>query len=342
MVLDSGNAYEAETMSAMRNVFIVAQYKCGTSWLLAALSAHPDVLGIREIDIVKATFDWRQGHHLAESEHRTKAFFGSSAWCPDDIGAGIESGSHDSDRPSSRNHRRPQSYKDLEPETVRKLYREIRDADEPDDVVNGFLSAVASGATDQSHLVLKAADQIAVLDLLDRVQPNSPKIAITRDGRDAAISAMHYKKLVENQPWFSGHASYSDLLAGWADRATLLAEAARAGRVFVIRYEDLTNDYESTFGGLLRWLDLDHSESLVHDINERTSFEAMTGRPRGSDGTGVIRKGGIGEWRDTLSADQADASWQSASDALTSLGYTRNGEYEPMPGFFSRVEPTRP
>ena len=67
----------------MEPVFICGIYKCGTSWLLSALSAHPDVTGLREIDIVKSACDLDESGHgaLAPVSSRMGRFFGRSSWC---------------------------------------------------------------------------------------------------------------------------------------------------------------------------------------------------------------------------------------------------------------------
>ena len=62
-------------------VFIVGQYKCGTSWLLAALSAHPELIGVRELDLLRACLgDDPQPGTLPSLDHRRQYLFEQSSW----------------------------------------------------------------------------------------------------------------------------------------------------------------------------------------------------------------------------------------------------------------------
>ena len=99
----------------------------------------------------------------------------------------------------------------------------------------------------------------------------------------------------------------------------------------LLRYEDLTSDFTGTFGALLQRLGLNSEVELVQRINERTSFRARTGRDRGSEGTGVIRKGAIGEWRETLTDREKTDAWRVAGKGLALLGYTAEGPPDAMP-----------
>ena len=327
----------------MRPAFIVAQYKCGTSWLLSALSAHPAVRGLREIDIVRAAWDTRGGGEAtpASPEHRLEHFFGTSAWCNrnqfgDDLLAALESGEHPQPDGSSPN--RPQGFADLGPNAAVGLYRAVRDAASPSHALDAFVAATSAGAPEGTDmLVLKAADQIAVFGLLQAWQPAAPKMVITRDGRDAAISASHYKQLMQDAPWYSGDADYWRLLENWATRARMIADRARAGEVEVIRYEDLSADFAGTFTPLLEWLGLDSSPALVERIEAKTSFEARTGRERGTEGKGVIRKGMVGEWRETLTDEDKGEAWKRAGEELAALGYTEDGPEDPLPEGLTRL-----
>ena len=198
--------------------------------------------------------------------------------------------------------------------------------------MDASIEATSWAAEGRSHLVLKAADQIAVFDSLGKYQPDAPKLAITRDGRDAAISGLHYRRLMakEGAPWFGGEAGFLELLRMWAERAAMLATRAAAGELFLVRYEDLSADFAGTLGPLLEWLGLESSPEVMEAINARTSFEARTGRARGSEGTGVIRKGAVAEWREALTEEEKAKSWQVAGEHLAALGYSEEGPMAPL------------
>lgn len=315
----------------MEPVFIVAQYKSGTSWLLSALSAHPDVLGIREVDIIRAAYEFRgRSTTPASTEHRLERLFGRSAWCRTDPTPFLARGEHPQPEPLEPD--RPQGFDDLEPAAALALYKEVAEGTDPRRMLDMFLEAVST-RSDAGHVVLKAADQIWLIDALNEWQPDAKKIAITRDGRDAAISAEHYKRLMaaENAPWLSGSRDYLTLLENWAGRAEVIAARGRAGEVYVMRYEDLSADFAGEFGRVLRWLGLDASAETVAAIDAKTSFEARTGRRRGTSGTGVIRKGAVREWLDVLDAATRNQAWEVAGPQLAALGYTEDGSPAPLP-----------
>ena len=65
-----------------KKIFIVGMYKSGTSWLLGVLSAHPDLIGLRELDLVKAVCR-KRGRRMVDrsARERIEQIFGSSSWC---------------------------------------------------------------------------------------------------------------------------------------------------------------------------------------------------------------------------------------------------------------------
>lgn len=315
----------------MEPVFIVAQYKSGTSWLLRALSAHPDILGIAEIDVIRAAYEGSPPRaRLRPVDDRLRMVFSSSAWSREDVIPDLEAGRHPTARKTKDNN--PRSFRDLDEVTATIMYRRIKWANHPHQVLDAFHAGVTAGSA-ASFVVYKAADQIALLSLLDRWKPEGRKIAITRDGRDAAISAEHYKRLMEQSeaPWYSGSREYSTLLGDWADRADRIIHYARSGELYLMRYEDLTADFEAAFGELLDWLGAENSREIMDAVVAKSSFEASTGRKRGSDGTGVIRKGAVGEWLEALDEETKATAWALAGPKLAALGYTREGPIEPLP-----------
>ena len=383
----------------MTPVFIVAQYKCGTSWLLSALSAHPDILGIREIDIIRAAYAHssqaeavckagnesenagsvqhllvnRYRNLLARAKRRAPAvlkplfesadrfyadsdpaifpmsnlmvnavnpdrlnlFFGKSAWSSSpQTPTHLDAGHHPTAiNAGERNFSRPQSISDLSPSQAVDLYNRIRDAGHPHQAADAFIESVSAQESGASHIVLKAADQVSVLDALQRWQPKAKKIAITRDGRDAAISALHYKKLMKerNAPWLQGsEKGYWDLLRDWSVPAQRIVDASRSGEVLLIRYEDLSNDFSGTFSRVLNYIGVDSNPDIVQTINDATSFQSRTGRERGTSGKGVIRKGMVNEWKEYLSEGERARAWREYQSLFATLGYTESGELEPL------------
>jgi Sulfotransferase domain len=330
------------TRGDLQPVFIVGQYKCGTSWLVRIFSAHPDVIGVAEIDIVGASCNIKRGAVTpASAPQRLERFFTKSTWCNcytaagweyTDVVARFEQGEDIPTRPWNRSQ--PNKFMHLSTGTARALYHQIKSATSPEEAMDAFLAAVCADARQESHVVLKAADQISKLEILQAWQPTAKKIVITRDGRDAAISAQHFEELMsEIKPWHGSPygANYWDFLRVWADRADKTLAAASRGQVYVLRYEDLTNDFVRTVSQLFNWLGIAHAESLISSIQEQTSFQRITGRPRGTETKSVMRKGVVGEWRHVLNADDQARSWRVAAEQLSAFGYSREGALLPLP-----------
>jgi hypothetical protein len=370
-------------------VFICGLYKCGTSWLLAALSAHPDVTGLAEVDIIRAACDVDRSSSsmfrgrspaLAPVAVRMGRFFGRCAWCrlpveaveqlergdyrlPEALGgrteqsfgsieprvavsllhylrAGADTLPLDFEgtptRPRKPNRR--QSFYQLSPSSATELFERIRSAGTVDDALEAMVEVnAAAGGT--SRLVFKGADQVAVFETLQRWRPRARKIAIVRDGRDAAISALHYRALMKAQsaPWYGGESGYGELVSSWANRAGMAVDLARAGRIYLLRYEDLTVDFAGTLRQLLAWMEIDRSDAVIDAIEQASSFEAATGRRRGEEARHLMRKGAIREWVDALDDRAKDDAWQTAGSQLAALGYTRHGELEPLCGDLTTV-----
>jgi hypothetical protein len=234
---------------------------------------------------------------------------------------------------------RPRTLMDLPSEAVTTLYHRIKEADCPEDAMDAFLEAVSTGTEGMSYVALKAADQIEVFPLLKIWQPKAEKIAIIRDGRDAALSALHYTMLMRERdaPYRDREKNYWDLLGAWANRAHMGVELARRGELSIIRYEDLTRDFVGTLKALLAWLGLEYPDSTLTAIKAQTSFEAITGRPRGTEAKHLLRKGVVGEWIDALSAEDKTKAWGLAGEQLSALGYTQDGRCMPLSPSLRRI-----
>jgi hypothetical protein len=271
-----------------------------------------------------------------------------------------------------RGHDRPRGFLNFTPEMMERAFIVLRDASDPAAAMDGFLSALTPGLPTGRRLILKGADQVLRFDALREWRPDAPKIAIVRDGRDAAVSAFHYRELMRERrmAWHHGHLSYLKPVAllreagiwgaqtlrrttgygpdwrlgrsmsVWADRVRRVLAAAEQGELYVLRYEDLLDDFAGTFGRLLDWLGADASPATVAAVAKASSFEAQSGRPRGVSGQDVMRRGIAGEWRESLNSRDQALAWRVAGVALTAMGYTRDQEPQPFqPG---GLNPGRP
>ncbi len=336
-------------------IFIIGLYKCGTTWLLSALSAPPQALGLREFDVIRAaTVKGADRIELPPPEERAKAFFARSSWCmadpdtalealqisPEKAAALIRNSPAELKIPDDRRSGRPgiagllpRTFYDLDAESATEMIRAVKEAKYPEQLVGRFIELAATPGEAGGHVVLKAADQIAVFDKLQAFFPDAPKIVIMRDGRDAAISALHYRKYMKTKkaPWLKQTISYQDQLKGWVSRARMVRERLQRNELLVIRYEDMTVDFAATFSALLSRLGLDHSPETVEHIRSFTSFEAMAGRRHGDEDGSIFRKGITGEWLEYLDAKEKKRSWNIAGDILRFFGYGKDGKNADFP-----------
>lgn len=391
-------------MSAVREpVFIVGLYKNGTSWLLAALAAHPQFSALRELDVLRSVADCGRRVKLLPPRQRLARVFGKSAFCglradmlapgafrayadPSRLPAGVNS-LYDlpaelavevitamqvdrigkdvfqdvpADKPVKQG--KPVGFANLPRPLLAKAFTALRDAGDPARAMHGFLDALAPALPPERRLVLKGADQINCFEVLRGYYPDAPKIAIVRDGRDAAVSAYHYRRLMQERgmAWQHGFLAILRPIAAlrtalrrsivalrrlfgygadwrlgytlkvWRHRVRLVLQAAERGELYVLRYEDLLEDFEGSFGQLLRWLGADASPETLAAVRQASSFESMSGRPRGVSAKDVVRKGVAREWLTELTARDQALAWRIAGPELTAMGYTRDGHIGPF------------
>ena len=376
------------------SIFIVGLYKNGTSWLLSALAAHPEFAALRELDVLRSVTG-RSGRQMLPAEERLSNVFGKSAFCAlraEQLAPrafleylkGAEGASEQSlyrlpprlaieaisNMLRAEGGRQtpgmaegvPLGFRNFPPTILEQAFSALQDASEPVGAMDGFLAALMPALPAGRRLVLKGADQVLCFDALRGWRPAAPKIAIVRDGRDAAVSAYHYRQLMRERrmAWHHGHLSFMKPLAlareagiggitalrrgfgygpdwrlgrsmsVWADRVRRVLAAAGRGELYVMRYEDLLDDFPGTFGRLLEWLGADASPATVGAVAKASSFEAQSGRPRGVSGEDVMRRGIAGEWRESLNLRDQALAWRVAGTELTAMGYTRDGKPGPF------------
>ncbi|HEY1991928.1 MAG TPA: sulfotransferase domain-containing protein [Gammaproteobacteria bacterium] len=382
-------------------VFIVGLYKNGTSWLLSALAAHPQFSALRELDVLRSV-GGRSGRQLLPRRKRLANVFGRSAFCglkaeqlaPHAFRGFLPAGetasagslyalppptavatlrnmltAEQGQRPIGADLQRPLVFLNFPSARLEEAFAAIDAARDVPTAMAGFLAGLAPALPKGRRLVLKGADQILCLDALQDYYPRAAKMAIVRDGRDAAVSAFHYRELMREKrmAWHHGHLSYlqpvdrlRDLgirgvqalrsTAGygpdwrlgrsmqvWAERVRRVLAAAARGELYVLRYEDLLADFGATFTALLEWLEADADPATVAAVAKASSFQALSGREAGVDAQDVLRKGTAGEWHGSLNARDQALAWRVAGAELTAMGYCRDNE--PVP--FMRPETSK-
>ncbi|MCZ6831034.1 MAG: sulfotransferase domain-containing protein, partial [Gammaproteobacteria bacterium] len=204
-----------------------------------------------------------------------------------------------------------------------QFIEEVRDTDDLSQVPLHYFEHLQRQCKPGVPIVFKAADQIMCLEKLQQCSPRSKKIVIIRDGRDAAISALHFNKLMTqwDAPWRPQQISFHDRLRAWSTRAAALAHHCRKHDILVLRYEDLQRDFHGVCASLFQRLGLARSPQLLEQIHQQTNFSAVTGgREPGESAEAVVRKGVIGEWKSTLGEEDATLAWKTAQGELRRFG----------------------
>jgi hypothetical protein len=60
-------------------------------------------------------------------------------------------------------------------------------------------------------------------------------------------------------------------------------------------------------------------------VAKASAFETQSGRPRGTSGESVMRRGIAGEWREALNTRDQALAWRVAGKELAAMGYRREG-----------------
>lgn len=197
-----------------------------------------------------------------------------------------------------------------------------------------------------------------------RVYPEAKVINIVRDGRDVAVSVMHFLwnyAIVEDGEGAQNGGIYElepeeferreayrkdsssglsptglfteerlrTIARGWADEvgeARRLGPSALGDNYAEVRYENLLSRPEVVVERLLEFLGADTSDEAVRVCIEATGFERLSGRDQGQeDSTSVrFRKGIAGDWRNAFVERDKRIFKEEAGGLLVQLGYEKD------------------
>jgi Sulfotransferase family len=312
--------------------FILGQQKSGTTWLMRILDSHPEILCNGEGRFFGG--DWRQ-----ESVKRL-----------------------DAKRPPSSLYNAV-----LDAEYLR-LWIERSVWSRDDDPVE-HLDNLTRMAVDYflKGRLLKTGKRIVgdksplltpgTMREVARIYPEAKVIHIIRDGRDAAVSAVHHSwnfgKARKDDPEVSARrAAYrgdpqrlqeagESIFAGNSLKKMAAEWVARVGRTVLdgpallgsnyaeVRYENLLERPEEEVGRLLAFLGAEASAAVVRRCVSAASFEKLSkGRKRGEeDPTSFFRKGVAGDWRNVFTEEDKQTFKEEAGDLLIELGYERDRDW---------------
>lgn len=172
----------------------------------------------------------------------------------------------------------------------------------------------------------KTPDNLIHLTRILKLFPQVRFLHVIRDGRDAAVSgfARFNSKLPPNKT----RAEYVvEFAAEWSSRInrarTLMGNSEN---YLEVRYEDLHRSPEQQVIRMLKFLNVSSQIDLVNGCIEATSFERLSGgRQQGEiDNKSHYRRGEVGGWRDTLTAEEISSFEIVAGPVLDLLGYPRH------------------
>jgi hypothetical protein len=308
--------------------FVLGQQRSGTTWLMRILDAHPEILCKGEGRFFGGT--WRQRSLKQVDPQRPPSSLYNAMLDTEYLRLWIE----------------------------RSIWSRNEDADEhlinlTRMTIDYFLTSelLKTGKRlvgDKSPLLTpETVREIA------RIYPEAKVVHIIRDGRDAAVSAVHHlwnfgqgKKSTEvsakreayrrnpqalrevGESIFAG-GQLRKLAADWSARVGRTVEdgpALLGSNYCEIRYEDLVERPEGEVRRLLVFLGAGADEQSVRRCARLASFERLTGgRKRGrEDPTSFFRKGVVGDWSTVFTEQDKTIFKEVAGDLLVQLGYEKD------------------
>lgn len=315
--------------------FVVGNGRSGTTWLQTVLNSHPEILCRGEGWFFNRNYRRDEYEHLpprlpvgslynaiAESEYLSQ-WVRRSVWTA---------------------HEDPELHLD----NLTHL------------AVNYFLTQKLAKAGKRIVGDKTASPGIEALEEIARIYPQAKVIQIVRDGRDVAVSVMHFlwsrasdqeigiydlepeelrkRELYRQNPSAAlaeglfTQERLADLAKGWSNEVGEIVERGSAvlgDRYTEIRYENLLGQPEGEVGRLLGFLGADASEETVKKCVEATGFEQLSERKPGQeDSTSVrFRKGIAGDWRNVFTEEDKRIFKEQAGDLLVKLGYEKDHDW---------------
>lgn len=317
--------------SSVPTFFIMGRARSGTTWLRSLLNAHPEIMCWGEGRFFERSFErkdykeWQLKNiapvslygALLKAEH-LRAWMDRSVWA---------------------------SGKDVE-EHLDNLTRLA---------VEYFLTEQLSqtGARivgDKTPYV-----RAEVFEEIGSILPDAKVIHIIRDGRDAAVSAMHLmwshpkseggvwdleaEELEKRAAYRNGtliapaeslftESRLASLATEWSSE---VGKAVEDGPTFLknnyaaVYYEDLLERPVEEMQRLLRFLGASSGRKRVERCVEAVQFERKTSRKRGEeDSTSRFRKGISGDWKNVFTERDKSIYKEVAGDLLVQLGYEKD------------------
>ena len=274
-VLDwAGNQDELAQLAQKQLFFVGGAPRSGTTWLQQMLDSHPEVCCRGEglfLNHFAVPLERLMNQRAAVIEGKNRSIFGHTG-----------------------------GYPLAPPEDCEFLVGSA--------IMLGFRQQAA--AKPSNAIGEKTPENVFFFPRLKRLFPRGKFIAIARDPRDVLSSAWHF--FAKNGAGVDEAAAKRNFIV---TALPSLADGARAMVEFqqrhpadcaVVTYEQLRIDPATELARLFRLLGVSDAAEVVADCIARTSFAKLSGgrRPGEERDGSFFRKGVVGDWRETFSADQ--------------------------------------
>jgi hypothetical protein len=159
----------------------------------------------------------------------------------------------------------------------------------------------------------KTPEHTGHLHRIRQLFPDAKILVLYRDGRDVALS-------LTKTPWM--HAGLYTSFMVWLYYQRLIDEARNSGEnnLYFARYEDIVNNPESEFGGILDFLELPYEQAVARGHGNSEGIPERE-YPWKKGALRKINSESVGTFRRELQPDQIAILERLGKGALASLGY---------------------
>lgn len=279
---------EAQALGKLPMFFVGGLPRSGTTWVQQLLNAHPQLVCLGESHFINDLLPSLVKTWTGYAERRAE---GRDTWAP-------------TVRGPTANLARPVFHA-----AFVALVQENLEGRSPGDLV-----AIGEKTPDNIMHVREIWTQF----------PQARFVNVIRDGRDGAISAFIRFQSKLAPKW--SRADYLEAYAkGWSSRIAAARKLAPGHQYHEIRYEAMHADPEGEAGRLFRFLGAGTEQPVVQAALAAASFEKLSGgRRRGEeDATSHYRRGEVGGWAETLTAEELAVYEAIAGPMMDELGYAR-------------------
>lgn len=270
-----------------RATFVIGVPRSGTTWLLALLAQHPEVVAVQQAD-------------LFESLEPLRAWWESTGGYGKRFVAGPDAG-----RAATA-----ATYvgEQLRPEDFDRLCRPL---------VEHVLARLGEVRENTKVVVLQTPENVMHWPLIRRLIPDARFLHMIRDPRAVLASQRAAAK-----GWARGtfDADAESVAHLWRDTLDTAAELEQSGATYLeVRYETLRAGTAEELSRIFEWLELPANEKLLATAIENSSLQKMRRSDIGPEN--FVRTGLVEGWREELSTPQLRCMEYFLADRMRERGY---------------------